>query len=74
MIKMSDNIKALSIQAANKRIDRLIEKGYDAFKILGITRRLTTHKLFIEEDYVKALEILDNPESLTITHKHRKEV
>lgn len=73
MIKMSDNIKALSIQAANKRIDRLNEKGYDAFKILGITRKLTTHKLFIEEDYIKAQEILNNPDSLTLTHKHKGE-
>ena len=73
MIKMSDNIKALSIQAANKRIDRLFEKGYDAFKILGLTRKLSTHKALIDADYEKAEEILNNPESLTITHKHKGE-
>ena len=71
MIKMSDNVKARSILSANRRIDRLFEKGYDAFKILGITRKLSTHKLLIEDDYIKAQEILNNPESLTITQKHK---
>lgn len=73
MITYSDNIKAMQIAAANRRIDRLMEKGIDAYKVLGINRKLSTHKALIDADFVTAQEILNNPASLTLYHKHKEE-